>query len=396
MKSKQGSVTALMNKIMSNPDISKKNKTYAEEMLAFMQANGAKTSTVLKHLYCFEKYIVAIGKDVDAKNASRTEIEKAMAKIETYNLSHETKRNIKVVVKSFYKHTVGEDLYYPKQVAWIKTTINKNKKILPEDILSEEEIMKLLDAATNARDRAMIALLFDTGIRAGELLALRKKDLDMTGNPAHITVTGKTGSRRIPIMFSVPFLGNWIDMRKDMKQDDWLWISVGSWFNYNRQMDYSGLRIMLKKVAKRAGLDKRVYPHLFRHSRASNYANKLTEQQLKMFFGWTGDSKMAATYVHLSGRDIDNAILQANGKKPKDVSEEPKLTVRICPRCKFDNSLSSTFCNRCGSALDIRTAMHQANEKKLREDVEEAILDDKHMEDMVHRYLMKKRKERKR
>jgi hypothetical protein len=40
--------------------------------------------------------------------------------------------------------------------------------------------------------------------------------------------------------------------------------------------------------------------------------------------------------------------------------------------------------------------MHQANEKKLREDVEEAILDDKHMEDMVHRYLMKKRKERKR
>ncbi|MHB1830757.1 MAG: tyrosine-type recombinase/integrase, partial [Candidatus Micrarchaeaceae archaeon] len=214
MRSGNGAVTSLMNKITSNSGISKENKALAGEMLAFMQASGAKTNTVIKHLYCFEKYIGAIGSDVDAKNATRGEIEKAMAKIETYELSHETKRNIKVVVKSFYKHFVGEDLYYPKQIAWIKTTVNKNKKILPEDILNEDEVLQLLDAATNVRDRAIIALLFDTGIRAGELLALRKKDLDMEGNPAHVTVMGKTGSRRIPIMFSVPFLGNWIGMRK--------------------------------------------------------------------------------------------------------------------------------------------------------------------------------------
>ena len=58
-----------------------------------------------------------------------------------------------------------------------------------------------------------------------------------------------------------------------------------------------------------------------------------------MFFGWTGDSKIAATYA-LSGRDIDNAVLQANGKKPKEISEEAKLTVKVYPRCRFDNALS--------------------------------------------------------
>ncbi len=394
MRSKQGSITSLMNKIMSNPEISKANKEYVEEMLAFMRASGANTSTILKHLYCFEKYIVAIGRDVDAKKANRTEIEKAMAKIETYDLSHETKRNIKVVVKSFYKHTIGEDIYYPKHVAWIKTTVNKNKKILPEDILDEEEIMKLLDAATNTRDRAIIALLFDTGIRAGELLALRKKDIDMNGNPAHITVTGKTGSRRIPIMFSVPFLGSWIDMRKDMKANDWLWIGIGSWFNHNRQMDYSGLRMMLKKVAKRAKLDKRVYPHLFRHSRASNYANKLTEQQLKIFFGWTGDSKMAATYVHLSGRDIDNAVLQANGQTPKNEEAKPKLNVKVCPRCRNLNSITSTYCSTCGTGLDISTVMKEEDRKNALKDyaVDSAV--DKKITEEADKDIIRRRKKR--
>ena len=83
MRSGSGSVTSLMNKITSNPEISKENKVLAADMLAFMQASGAKTNTVIKHLYCFEKYIAAIGSDVDAKNATREEIEKAMAKIET-------------------------------------------------------------------------------------------------------------------------------------------------------------------------------------------------------------------------------------------------------------------------------------------------------------------------
>jgi ribosomal protein L40E len=114
-----------------------------------------------------------------------------------------------------------------------------------------------------------------------------------------------------------------------------------------------------------------------------------------MFFGWTGDSKMAATYVHLSGRDIDNAVLQANGAKPKEIETEVKLKVKVCPRCRFDNTMSSTYCNRCGSALDIKTAVEQANEEKLREDAEESISDDKHMPDMAHRYFEKKRRERK-
>ncbi len=242
----------------------------------------------------------------------------------------------------------------------------------------------------------MLQPLYDTGMRIGELATLRKKDVDTSSEPAHVTVNGKTGMRRVPIMFSVPFVVQYVNSIADAKPNDQLWFTTGTWSNSGKVISDGGIRQRLKVLARKAGIDKRIYPHLFRHSRASNYANKLTEQQLKMFFGWTGDSKMAATYVHLSGRDIDNAILQANGKKPKETFEEAALKVKVCPRCSFDNSLSSTFCNRCGCALDIKTAMQQSSEGKLRDDAEESMVNDKHVEDMVHRYFMKKRKERKR
>lgn len=385
----------MFSRIMNDPKIAKSNKKYLNDFVIFLQAKGAKPMTVEKYTYQYEKFLNAIGGDADLLKAQRPELERAVARINNLSLVDEEKRKIKVMIKVFYKHFLGEDLYYPKQIAWIKTSGAKNR-MLPEDLLSEDEVIRLLDAANSLRDRALIALLYDTGMRIGELASLRKKDIDTDSEPAHVTVNGKTGARRVPIMFSVPYVVQYLNSIKGVKPNDSLWLAAGTWSNTGKIVSDNGIRQRLKILAAKAGIDKRIYPHLFRHSRASNYANKLTEQQLKMFFGWTGDSKMAATYVHLSGRDIDNAVLQANGKKPKETFDEAKLTVKSCPKCKFDNSLSSTFCNRCGSALDIKTAMQQANEDKLREDAEESMLDDKHMEEMVRRYFEKKRRERKR
>jgi integrase/recombinase XerD len=49
-------------------------------------------------------------------------------------------------------------------------------------------------------------------------------------------------------------------------------------------------------------------------------ANYLTEAQMNVYFGWTQGSDMPGVYVHLSGRDIDDAVLNANGIVQKDVS----------------------------------------------------------------------------
>jgi hypothetical protein len=65
---------------------------------------------------------------------------------------------------------------------------------------------------------------------------------------------------------------------------------------------------------------------------------------------------MAAIYVHLSGRDVDNALLRMHGivtEDTKDVQMSPKQ----CTRCSTMNSPTTKFCSKCGLALDIKAAL---------------------------------------
>jgi len=367
----------IVDRIKNDNTLTTANRQAALDMLSFMQAKGSKQRTLQKHIYCFEKFLNAMDKKVDVKDATKLDIERAMAKIEGSKYSAETKRNIKVVVKSFYKHFVGEDYYYPKQIAWVKTTIPHNKKMLPEDILTEDEVKRMVKAARSLRDKAIIALLYDSGIRVGELITLRKKDVDIESTTAHITVKGKTGPRKIPIFFSAPYLGMYLNMVDNMRPEEVIWKAIGSWSNIDVRVDEGAIRKLLRVAAKKAGVEKRIYPHLFRHSRASFYANKLTEQQLKAYFGWTGDSKMASVYVHLSGRDIDDAVSRANGIEVQNAQAKPQLAAVECPRCRFQNTIEATYCSRCGSAIDISTAM---KEKALERRAEELAARAQHKE----------------
>jgi ribosomal protein L40E len=135
---------------------------------------------------------------------------------------------------------------------------------------------------------------------------------------------------------------------------------------------------MLFVTAARCNIGKRVNPHSFRHARASNLANVLTEAQMKEYLGWVGDSKMASTYVHLSGRNIDNALLKLNGIKTEDEvnSEEHSLRIKTCMRCQEVNSPTNGFCSRCGSPLDPRTAMLLHEEESKIDGIMDRLLDD--------------------
>jgi len=77
---------------------------------------------------------------------------------------------------------------------------------------------------------------------------------------------------------------------------------------------------------------------------------------MKQYLGWVQGSEMAAIYVHLSGRDVDNALLRMHGivtEDTKDVQMSPKK----CTRCNMMNSPTTKFCSKCGLALDIKTAL---------------------------------------
>ncbi len=364
------------------------NKQAFLQRVSSLRARGSNPRTIAKHSFFLRYYMELLNKDYD--KATREDVEMVMGSIEASNYAEATKVNFRAVLKSFYKYSMGEDMMYPKCVAWVKV----EKKTKPEfkyEILTEEEISKIIHASDSIRNRAIISLLYDSGIRVGELINLKVKDVNLNADLAHITVDGKTGMRRIPIFFSASYIANYLNSTKK-ERDEPLFTGEANWAIRKEALDRAAIAKVLRIASKKAGITRRIYPHLFRHSRASYYANKLTEQQLKVYFGWTGDSRMAATYVHLSGRDVDNAMKQANGIKVENRTETT-LKSKNCQRCQLQNELDSKYCNRCGLPLDEKLLVETQNkEDTMKQAIAEALKDPKAIEEIVHTYLLMKAK----
>lgn len=385
----------IYERIASDTGILKVNRDCIKSYLSFMQAKGLEVRTIEKNLYSMERFLKVTNPKIEFKKAEKEDLQDAMAKLQIQNYSPETKRMVRTAVKSFYKHLLGDDEIYPRLVSWIKTGGNTTKKMLPEDLLSEDEIFRMIENTDSLRNKAILALLYDTGIRCGELLSIRVKDVDLSSEPGHVTVSGKTGMRQIPILFSAPYMASYLSTVKKKQPNDSIWKAIGSWSDTGRDINSGAVSKLLKVTAKRAGINKNVYPHLFRHSRASYYANRITEQQLKVFFGWAGSSKQAATYVHLSGRDIDNAIMKAYGMKVAEEAVKPKLTIQICPRCRQNNSMSSLHCSRCGGPLDIATAIKEDEIEKTAEEALAESLKERELIDRLEKQIVEKKRKNK-
>jgi site-specific recombinase XerD/ribosomal protein L40E len=268
-------------------------------------------------------------------------------------------------LKKFFRWLRGTE-EYPKEVKWIKPGNVKNNS-LPEELLTDEEIKAMAAFAQNQRDKALVLVLYESGCRIGELLTLRIKHVEFDGYGAILLVSGKTGSRRVRIIASAPSLSAWLDSHPFKSNPSApLWIVLGT-RNHHEMMSYGSVSSLLRRLAKRAGVKKGVNPHSFRHSRATHLASKLTEAQLKELFGWVQSSDMAATYVHLSGRDVDNALLKLHGLAQNEKKEEEVLKVKICERCKEKNDPVSNFCRRCATPLNIKIAL-DLEEKRVEKD----------------------------
>jgi site-specific recombinase XerD/ribosomal protein L40E len=381
----------LYREIMSNPGLNEKNRAYVEQHLTHIRAQSLNIRSVVRHLYGIKKLLEGVGPGKDLKTVTRQEIEKAAANVisDPKHYSEDTVVHFFSVWKVFYKWLIGDGIYYPPCVAALKCTVKNKKKLIPEDLLTEQEVLKMLGSARDIRDRFFLSLLYETGCRIGEIMWIRKKDIDLASQPAKVIVTGKTGWRKIPMILSVPLAAEYLNTIKDLKDDQPIWVQIGTSKNKDEPMTYDGARKMLKILAEKAGITKRVNPHSFRKARASHLANKLSDQQLRAYFGWDPASDMANVYIRLSGKDLDSAYMKSNGLEVKEERIQPLLKVKECGRCKFSNSIDAGYCTRCGTPLDEKLAVEVQNrETDMNQAIAEALKDPKAIEEIVHAYLL--------
>lgn len=271
----------------------------------------------------------------------------------------------KQVIKRFwrwlYNTPKGE---HPEMVEWINTTAsNGGNGKLPKDLLTREDIDDLKEACRNPRDRAFIAILYETGARIGELIDLTVGDIEDHKHGRKVVIDGKTGQRRLPLLEATPAINKWLNDHPDPAKDAPLWCKLRS----PEQVSYHYIRQkLLVRARERAGIDKPVNPHHFRHSRATHLANEFKEAQLCEWFGWVQGSDVPAKYVHLSGRDIDHAYGQLHGIEPEN-EDKNGPPIKECWRCQEINESDDRFCSRCGAALDEEAA--QTFEEQVEADV---------------------------
>lgn len=201
--------------------------------------------------------------------------------------------------------------------------------------------------------------------------------------------TGKTGGRRVRIVWSARALAEWLNHHpRNRDHSTPLWTSLAETGSVKRA-EYNAIRKMLREAAARSHITKRVNPGSFRIARATSLADDLTDAQMKEYLGWTADSRMPAVYVHMSGRNVDNAILKLNGlKKEQEVDrEEHPLKFRICKKCQETNSPTGRFCARCGAPLDLKVSIELDREDRNMDSMMDILFDDPDFETYVETAL---------
>lgn len=345
-------------------EICVRNKEAIHRFVDSLIADGISMARITRYIDAMRFWAIWLNKDFD--EVTKQDISERVTKLQMDNhYGVWSKKTYMVMIKRFYKWLCGKE-EYPPEVSWIKARIRLCDKKLPGsgEIITEEEICKILDVITLPRDKALISMLWESGCRISEILTLILSNIEIDKFGILITVEGKTGSRRIRLVSSTPYVMVWLNMHPYWNKNKTrpLWFSVSN-HNRNVRMSYSAVNKLLRKYFEQAGIPKRCNPHMLRHSRATYLANRLTEFQMNQYFGWRQGSDMPSTYVHMSGKEIDSAILSMHGIVNDDAKkQEVQLSPKRCPRCDTFNTHDSLYCCKCAGVLDIQEMLRLEDE----------------------------------
>lgn len=336
--------------------------------------------------------------DWSLRAATKSQVRSLIATINTKkDWSDATKADYRRAVKQFYNYYEEEDprlrsddrteretarelyRYLRKKV----TAAYKKPEIDPSQVLTDDDIAYVIEnGCRSIKECAFVSVLHESGLRIGEMLNLRVRDLKFFPEYVRLSVDGKTGARQVEIYGpAVGHLAQHLKYHVFRGQGDFedqcVWI--GDCPRRGRvPLKYHGAAAILRKCFERAGYIQRdvvTYTdsegnqvtkttktrhkkpsncHWFRHSRATIYSTKMTEAVMCKFFGWSIGSKQVRTYTHLNTEQVSDALANIHGVARR--ANEP--THKRCP-CGLANPRGALFCGQCGRPLDTSAALQE-------------------------------------
>lgn len=251
---------------------------------------------------------------VTFKNITRNNIEDFLSWLETEKKYSVSSRNQRLSgLKSFYKYASGKD---KTLIAYYQEILNIPKKKQPkgqeieffsetalQSILAEPDIQK----KNGYRDLVFLILLYDTAARIQELLDIQLQDVHLNVENPYITLHGKgKKTRLVPIMSkTAEHLQKYLThFHAEMSNVSFLFYIVRK--GNRTAMSPDNAEKFIKKYGKQAreknaDVPERLYPHMFRHSRAMHlYRNGMP---LPLLAEWLGHAQMETTITYYANAD---------------------------------------------------------------------------------------------
>jgi len=173
----------------------------------------------------------------------------------------------------------------------------KRNKTLP-NILTISEIKKLIEATSNIKHKLIIKLLYGCGLRVSEIVNLKQEDLNFEEDLIKIKLAKGKKDRFVRIPNSInKELENYLKLEGNL----YLFPS-----NRGGKITTSTIQAILKNSAKKAGIKKRVYPHLLRHSFATHLLEQGTDLRIIQKLLGHSDIKTTQIYTQISQASIKN------------------------------------------------------------------------------------------
>ena len=311
-KYKKGSLQKIENKLND------KNKRELKEFANYLLITN-KQDKVTKILRLLIQYYDITGKNLYEKPTIKDRND-FLALLNNSDYKDSYKREIKVYLKKWLKWkwkdlTLLED--FPKLEK------NSSDKVEEKDLLTLDEIKKLLKGEPSDMWKALISILAESGCRPEEVLNLKWEQInfkeDIVDISFHTKKKSSVKSRIFPIKAGYGFLKNWKETCPSISKESWVFPS-----RRNKPLTNEGLNVHLKRLAKKVGIERNVFPYLFRFTKASelyNGNNKLDDRAVASLLGHS--TNMAKTYHKLSNETAREMLIEETFKE-KEIPENKK------------------------------------------------------------------------
>ena len=282
-------------------------------MLEELQRRNYAQNTIDRYIYAVEDF---------SRHFKRSPDRLGPRHIREYQAELFTKRKLASSTVTIYLAALRFFYFKTLKKNWnISETPYPRKALRLPTVLSQEEVVRLIDAARTPYHRTLLLTLYATGLRRAELTHLKVADIDSQRMVIH--VRGGKGRKDRDVMLSPKLLEELREHWHRLKRKPSIWLFPG-----NRH--HSGDQPITTKVvwhacyhaAKRAGIKKNVHPHTLRHC----FATHLLEQgadlrSIQMLLGHN-DLQQTTVYLHISERHLKATTSPLDSLQLKDESPQ--------------------------------------------------------------------------